>query len=479
MLAKAASQTVTRPEPIDGVSSWVLRIRPIASPMPSLFKRSLLPKLRSFPLTADSVSILCGAAEFRRCLLEKIASATRRIYIVALYLQQDEAGQEILDALHAAKLARPELDVVVAVDWLRAQRGLIGAGKQPGNSAWYQEMTRTHASVVPVYGVPIQTRELFGVLHLKGFVIDDCVIYSGASLNNVYLHKFDKYRYDRYHLLHNRDLADSMHHLVQHGLVASKAVHRLDLPNLPTTRSLRNDIGDLRSRLKHAAYDTTAGTTDKAGLSVSPLLGVGKNNPLSRVIGELIAGARDQLTICTPYFNLPLAVTREINRALARGVKIDIVVGDKTANDFYIPPSEPFKVISALPYLYEISLRRFAKRHQRNIDSGQLNLHLWRDGDNTYHLKGMWVDQRYTLLTGNNLNPRAFRLDLENALLIDDPHSELQAPRSKELAEIFQHTRRIERFQDLQTLAEYPEGVAKFLKRVSRVRIERLLYRIL
>lgn len=479
MPAMASLQTVTRPEPIDGVSSLVLRIRPFASPMPLLFKRSLLPKLRSFPLTADAVDILSGAAEFRRCLLEKIASATRRIYIVALYLQQDEAGQEILDALHAAKLARPELDVVVVVDWLRAQRGLIGAGKQPGNSAWYQEMTRTRESVVPIYGVPVQTRELFGVLHLKGFVIDDCVIYSGASLNNVYLHKFDKYRYDRYHLLQNRDLADSMQHLVQHGLVASKAVHRLDLPNLPTTRSLRNDIGDLRSRLKHAAYDTTRGTTDRAGLSVSPLLGVGKNNPLNRVICELIASARQQLTICTPYFNLPLAIIREINRALARGVKIDIVVGDKTANDFYIPPSEPFRVISALPYLYEISLRRFAKRHQRNIDSGQLNLHLWRDGDNSYHLKGMWIDQRYTLLTGNNLNPRAFRLDLENALLIDDPHGELLEPRRNELTEIFQHTRRIEHFQNLETLAEYPMGVAKFLKRVSRVRIERLLYRIL
>ncbi|MBV7545840.1 CDP-diacylglycerol--serine O-phosphatidyltransferase [Pseudomonas sp. PDM26] len=447
--------------------------------MPLLFKRSLLPKLRSFPLTADAVGILSGAAEFRRCLLEKIAGATRRIYIVALYLQQDEAGQEILDALHAAKLARPELDVVVVVDWLRAQRGLIGAGKQPGNCAWYQEMTRTHASEVPIYGVPVQTRELFGVLHLKGFVIDDCVIYSGASLNNVYLHKFDKYRYDRYHLLHNRDLADSMQHLVQHGLVASKAVHRLDLPNLPTTRSLRHDIGDLRSRLKHAAYDTSRGTTDRSGLSVSPLLGVGKNNSLNRVICELIASAQQQLIICTPYFNLPLAIIREINRALARGVKIDIVVGDKTANDFYIPPSEPFRVISTLPYLYEISLRRFAKRHQRNIDSGQLNLHLWRDGDNTYHLKGMWIDRRYTLLTGNNLNPRAFRLDLENALLIDDPHGELLEPRRHELTEIFRHTSRIEHFQNLETLAEYPAGVARFLKRVSRVRIERLLYRIL
>ena len=447
--------------------------------MPLLFKRSLLPKLRSFPLTAEAVTILSGAAEFRRCLLEKIAEATRRIYIVALYLQHDEAGQEILDALHAAKLKRPELEIVVVVDWLRAQRGLIGAGKQPGNSAWYQEMTRTHQSEVPVYGVPVQTRELFGVLHLKGFVIDDCVVYSGASLNNVYLHKFDKYRFDRYHVLHSRELADSMHHLVKHGLIESKAVHRLDLPNLPTTRSLRNDIGDLRSRLKYAAYDTSAGSTAHSGLSVSPLLGVGKNNPLNRVIVELIASAQQQLTICTPYFNLPLPIIREINRALARGVKIDIVVGDKTANDFYIPPSEPFKVIAALPYLYEISLRRFAKRHQRNIDSGQLNLHLWRDGDNSYHLKGMWVDQRYTLLTGNNLNPRAFRLDLENALLIDDPQGEWLEPRAKEQQEIFRNTTRIASFQNLETLPEYPAGVAKFLKRVSRVRIERLLYRIL
>lgn len=450
-----------------------------ASPMPSLFKRSLLPKLRGFPLTPDALGILSGAADFRRCLLEQIAGATRRIYIVALYLQQDEAGQEILDALHAAKAARPELDIVVMVDWLRAQRGLIGAGKQAGNAAWYQAQTQSHSSEVPIYGVPVQTRELFGVLHLKGFVVDDCVIYSGASLNNVYLHKFDKYRFDRYHLIHNAALADSMQHLIEHGLIASKAVHRLDLPNLPTTRSLRNDIGDLRSRLKHAAYDTTTGQVNSGGLSVTPLLGVCKNNPLSRVICELIASAQQQLTICTPYFNLPLPVTREINRALARGVRIDIIVGDKTANDFYIPPGEPFRVIAALPYLYEISLRRFAKRHQRMIDSGQLNLHLWRDGDNTYHLKGMWIDERYTLLTGNNLNPRAFRLDLENALLIDDPRSEWVAPRAAELQEIYRHARRIEGYQQLETLAQYPQAVGKFLRRVSRVRIERLLYRIL
>ncbi|WP_010215712.1 phospholipase D-like domain-containing protein, partial [Pseudomonas amygdali] len=183
--------------------------------MQSTFRRSTLAALRGFALPSDAISIVPSAADYRRCLLERIASATRRIYIIALYLQQDEAGQEILDALYAAKAARPELDVVVLVDWFRAQRGLIGAGRQPGNSTWYQAQNLEYDEEVPIYGVPVQTRELFGVLHLKGSVIDDCVIYSGASINNVYLHKLDKYRLDRYHLIESAPLADAFQNLVQ------------------------------------------------------------------------------------------------------------------------------------------------------------------------------------------------------------------------------------------------------------------------
>ena len=174
------------------------------------FRRSTLAALRGFESSGTAITLLPSAADYRQTLLAKIAAATRRIYIVALYLQQDEAGQEILDALYAAKAARPELDVVVLVDWFRAQRGLIGAGKQAGNSAWYQAQNLEHDQEVPVYGVPVQTRELFGVLHLKGCVIDDCVIYSGASINNVYLHKLDKYRLDRYHVVDSTPLADAL-----------------------------------------------------------------------------------------------------------------------------------------------------------------------------------------------------------------------------------------------------------------------------
>ncbi|WP_249675259.1 CDP-diacylglycerol--serine O-phosphatidyltransferase [Pseudomonas abieticivorans] len=441
--------------------------------------RSILDTLPGFAMAADAISTLPGPADYRRCLLERIAGARRRIYIVALYLQQDEAGQELLDALYAAKAARPELDIVVAVDWFRAQRGLIGGGKQPGNAGWYQAERLKHGLEVPVYGVPIQTRELFGVLHLKGHVIDDCVIYSGASINNVYLQKFDQYRLDRYHVLSNPMLADAMQALIDSALVGAQAVHRLDEPAPAKSRSLSRSIRTFRSQLKRAAYDTRQAHLDTSGLRVIPLVGVGRNNPLNQALVALIAASQHRLTLCTPYFNLPAVLIREVNRALKRGVTIDIIMGDKTANDFYSPPDEPFSIISVLPYVYEGNLRAFARKYQDAIARGQLNLHLWKDGDNTFHLKGVWVDQRYTLLTGNNLNPRGFRLDLENALLIDDPQAEWAGPRDAELAQLAKQTTRIEHYTVLDMPEEYPAKVRTFLRRIKRARVGRMVNALL
>ena len=83
-----------------------------------------------------------------------------------------------------------------------------------------------------------------------------------------------------------------------------------------------------------------------------------------------------------------------------------------------------------MPYLYEGNLRRFCKTHQGAIDQGLLNVHLWRHEHHTFHVKGLLVDEDYALLTGNNINPRAWRLDLENGLLIHDPQQEVAGPAS-------------------------------------------------
>ena len=57
--------------------------------------------------------------------------------------------------------------------------------------------------------------------------------------------------------------------------------------------------------------------------------------------------------ICTPYFNFPRTLRSKLARLLEQGKRVEIIVGDKVANDFYIPPAQPFKMAGALPYLYK------------------------------------------------------------------------------------------------------------------------------
>lgn len=438
---------------------------------------SMLAALPGFAIAPEAIQVVPDAAAYRRCLLERIAAATRRIVIVALYLQEDEAGQEVLDALYQAKAARPGLEIVIVVDWFRARRGLLGGGRQPGNAAWYQAQRQLRGLDVVIHGVPVQTRELFGVLHLKGSIIDDCVIYTGASLNNVYLHRFDRYRLDRYHVFESPALADAMVDLVRR-LLHHTATPRLDLPAPPATRSLRGDIRRLRARLRRMVYDVPTGEAGQ-GLRVIPLLGVGRGNPLNKALCALLAGARAQIIISTPYFNPPRVLMREIDHALDRGVRMELIVGDRTANDFYIAPGEPFSASGALPYLYEDNLRAFTRRRQAALASGQLEVRIWNDPGHTFHAKGLWIDQRFSLLTGNNLNPRGFNLDLENGLLIDDPEGQWLVPRDVELAGIRRHARKIDSAAELGVKAEHPKEVRKLLRRLRYSRLEPLIKRVL
>ena len=95
---------------------------------------------------------------------------------------------------------------------------------------------------------------------------------------------------------------------------------------------------------------------------------------------------------------------------------------------------------------------------------------LWKDGDNTYHVKGMFVDSNFALLTGNNLNPRAWSLDLENGLIISDPYHQLQEKFAHEQQYLLRHTKLISSVDDLDTFDSYPEEIQKLLKKVKRLR---------
>ena len=438
-----------------------------------------LNELAKIQQNANSYRIVYDAKAYRLALLENIYQAQHRIYIVALYLERDEAGKEILDALYQIKQQRPNLDIKIFVDWHRAQRGRIGDDKTQTNARYYYQLKQQHPDIdIPIYGVPVNRREVLGVLHLKGYIIDDTVIYSGASINNVYLHKLDKYRYDRYHFITNKVLADSMVTYVNNHFLPFDGLQRLDIAEHKTRKQIKAEIKALRQHLMDAKYQYT-GDADNDVLSVSPISGLGRNNQLNKIIHHLINTTQQKIILCTPYFNLPNILIRDIIRLLRKGCQVEIIIGDKVANDFYIPEDKPFNISGGLPYLYEINLRNFIERLQFFVDKQQLIIRLWKDQEQTYHLKGIWVDNEWVLITGNNLNPRAWRLDLENGILVHDPKQELQHQFIQELNTIREKTTLVTHFQQIQASQFYPKNVRKLIKRLSRIKVDRIIKRLL
>ncbi|OUL56927.1 CDP-diacylglycerol--serine O-phosphatidyltransferase [Pseudoalteromonas ulvae] len=432
-----------------------------------------------YGLNASDIDVLFSAEQYKSRLLSLIASATQRIYITALYLQDDEAGQEILTALHQASLARPTLDIKVFVDFHRAQRGLIGAKEKGGNAAFYQKFNQQYQSNVQILGVPVKAKELFGVLHLKGFVFDDVVLYSGASLNNVYLQHAERYRLDRYFVIQQPQLADAMIAFLNAAFIQSEAIPRLDIHPVPKFVELKAQHRKLVRFLKTASY-SLATQQSEHDLQAQLYLGLGRRgNKLNKVIKQLFQSAENELLLYTPYFNFPAPLLRILAKQLKKGVKVTIVVGDKTANDFYIPPEERFSKIGALPYLYETILQRFLERKHQFVESKQLRVFLWKHDTNSFHLKGISVDNKMHLMTGHNLNPRAWGLDIENGILLNDPAGYLAADLEKEKQQILAHCTEINSYAEIETIEHYPEPVRKILGQAKRVKVDFIIKRFI
>lgn len=431
---------------------------------------------------AESFRIVNDIPTFKNELKALINQAQCRIYITALYLQDDESGREILDCIYRRSEENPQLEVFILVDFHRAQRGLMGKGKQCGNHVMYREYALNHPRAnVKILGIPVKSKEVFGVLHLKGFVIDDYVLYSGASINNVYLAWDTRYRLDRYQIISNQELADSLVQYIKDFFLTSPAVTDLCQDKIPAVKYIYDKISFLKKNLKHSCYKfNPSHSLSKSEVGIVPLVGLGNiKNQLNHTIIELIDACEKKITICTPYFNMPRPVSKNIARLLKRGCHVTIVVGDKIANDFYIPEDQKFNRVGAVPYMYQGILRDFCQKFQNYIDNGQLDIMLWKDGTNTYHVKGMFVDDNYYLLTGNNINPRAWRMDIENGLLVKDPHKLLRESFAGELNNILTNTKRISNWQEIEDFSQYPERIQNYLRKIYRFKLHLLIKRII
>ncbi len=439
----------------------------------------MIKKLSAVTVSKDDIAVFLSPKSYRQQLLKLIGEAQSRIFITALYLQDDDAGREILHALYQAKAERPKLEIKIFVDYHRAQRGLIGEKNNLGNRSLYLSLAEQYQQSIEIYGVAVKGKEFLGVLHLKGMIFDNEVFYTGASINDVYLQTNARYRLDRYYQISSQKLADSFCAYLQSIFVNSGFCPLLNQNSLPDKQQQKRNVARLKALLKKSYYPINE-ASEPSDFTIQPLVGYGaRRNMLNNAIRKLVQRSQQDILIFTPYFNIPKALARDIVNALKRGVKITLVIGDKTANDFYIANDDEFSTIGIVPYLYEMLLMRFVKRWQKFIDSGLLDIRLWEDQDNSFHLKGVIVDERYHLLTGSNLNPRAWSLDLENGLLVDDPQGHLLALLAQEKEVIFKNTRKVSHYGQLPSIKNYPEKPRKLLKKIQLTQIDRILKRFL
>ena len=113
-----------------------------------------------------------------------------------------------------------------------------------------------------------------------------------------------------------------------------------------------------------------------------------------------IDDAKDSIRIINPYFTLIPSVTKALKRALARGVRLDIMVSAK----FDIPVH---------PDIVYRNARRLMKR----------GAHIWVYQPGFHHSKIMMVDGRFCTIGSANLDARSLKFDFEENALIIDPET--------------------------------------------------------
>ena len=440
---------------------------------------STITDYNSIPINVSDVSIISSTKDFSTNFFSLIKHAKKRIFLYALYLENDTTGKKVLDALYEAKEQNPQLEITIIIDFHRAQRGRFGEKNSEINAEFYQQREDQSSQSINFYGIPVKKREFLGVMHLKGFIFDNTVLYSGASINNVYFYAENKYRNDRYTLIKSQLLADCM---INFALSIKNNTPAL----IPLNKNIYTEPKDIKYAvqksipwLKKAQYYTRQSNII-SNLNLTPLIGFGRRgNKLNKNILDIIRKAKKEVILYTPYFNLPSSLKKVIKKMMKKNIKITLIVGDKTSNDFYIHNSNELNISGVIPYFYELLLKSFVIRNKNFISDNLLKIMLWKHENNSFHVKGVTVDKQFYLLTGNNLNPRAWGLDLENAILFNDKNHQLKSMFDKEHADIIAHTKILKSESQLDSPQDYPPKVRKILTKIKRFGVGKIVKRFL
>lgn len=178
-------------------------------------------QLPRFGVSSKSVLRIDTPRQFYGLLKTKILQARSRIFLSTLYIGKEE--RELARYLFEALSRRPELQVVILMDAMRATR------ESPKNISSASLLVHLAAMFpdqvdIRLYATPLlrpdsvkarmigkRFNEGFGLQHMKVYGFDDDVIISGANLSRDYFTR----RKDRYMMVRRHTyLADYLHSLI-------------------------------------------------------------------------------------------------------------------------------------------------------------------------------------------------------------------------------------------------------------------------
>ncbi len=125
---------------------------------------------------------------------------------------------------------------------------------------------------------------------------------------------------------------------------------------------------------------------------------------LEKYMVELFDSAKKSITISTPYFNLTKELTAGIERAIARGVKIEVITRLDLKGD------------TADIILSDVN----KKAVNKFVDN--ITVYEFTKPSDILHSKLVLIDGELTTVGSVNFNQRSFYHDIENTLVVYSPH---------------------------------------------------------
>lgn len=164
-----------------------------------------------FPVKGEKVTVIKEPGKFYETLVEKSASAKKRVILASLYLGTGQLESTLVQTIQRNLQKNKFLKVDVLLDFTRGTRGEYSSKSMllPLIQEFNGNFTLSMYHTPDLRGItkklaPPRWNELLGLQHMKVYLFDDSVMISGANLSNDYFTN----RQDRYILIEDKCLAD-------------------------------------------------------------------------------------------------------------------------------------------------------------------------------------------------------------------------------------------------------------------------------